>query len=514
MKIIANISRLITGIVFVFSGFVKVVDPLGTAYKFADYFVAMHLDFLIDFALVLSVVMCTAELLIGLALLFNVLPKLASWGLLLFMAVFTPLTLWLAIANPVHDCGCFGDALILSNWATFFKNVVILIFTVLVFLYRKKFRPLFGKPMQWALVTGFTIFGLSVCFYALMHLPPVDFRPYKIGANIQEGMQIPESEKNNVDVYESTFIYEKDGVKKEFTLENLPDSTWKFIDAKHILIKQGYVPPIHDFTIEPVVLNAMPQEETETPDIYDALYSFEKDGELNDYTIDEIPDNSWIFIEVKSAQSIDPENIELVYQNPDGEDETFTLFNLPGEEYNFVEAYYVSSSGNQESGPVEEGDISDMVLAYPEYTFLFISVDLDEVNIKNHDEINKLAAFCEAKGYHFLCLTASSAEGVEKFIGKYKPIYNFYNTDPITLKTIVRSNPGLVLLKEGTVLNKWSYRDLPTVDELQGNLEAYSISELYAKRTHFLIHNFIFIGLLVMTLLMWLQHSYKSKRRN
>lgn len=512
-KLIANLSRLITGIVFIFSGFVKVVDPLGSAYKFTDYFVAMHLNFMADFSLPMAIIMCTAELLIGLMLLFNLLPKLASWGLLLFMVMFTPLTLWLAIANPVHDCGCFGDALILSNWATFAKNLVLLTFTIVVFIYRKKFSPLFSRSAQWVFSVLFGIFGVSICFYALMHLPPIDFRPYRIGANIQEGMTIPESEQKNVDVYESTFIYEKDGVKKEFTLENLPDSTWKFVDANHKLIKKGYEPPIHDFTITPVILKSSEIPDTdEAPDVYDAMYTYEKDGELIDYSIDELPGSEWTFVEVKSHYEIDPSMVEIVYQDANGESYNYTLDALPGEGYQFIDAYY---TGDETSTNFDQssGEITDLVLDNDGYTFFLISVDILEANTKNHEQINKLAAWCETKGYTFMCLTGSSAVDVEKFITENHPVYSFYNTDPITLKTIIRSNPGLVLIKHGTVLNKWAYRDIPDIKELERDLTAYSLDAMHTKKARNMVHNFIFVGLLIMTLAMWVQHYSKYRRR-
>lgn len=513
MKIVANLSRIITGIVFIFSGYVKVVDPLGTAYKFVDYFVAMHLDFLSPVALPFAIIMVIAELVIGLALLFNILPKLSSWALLLFMVAFTPLTLWLAVANPVHDCGCFGDALILSNWATFGKNVVLLALTIIVFIYRKKFKSAFSMPAQWALMGAYTLAALFICIYALQHLPPIDFRPYKIGANIREGMSIPESERDNVDVYESVFIYEKNGEKKEFTLENLPDESWTFVDAQHKLIKQGYVPPIHDFSITPVNLSTSSQATEEIPDVYDALYTFEKDGEINDFTIDALPGHDWYFVQIKSHLEMNPGNIELVYQDNDNETHIFNLYNLPDYDYHFIDAYYTGTTDQMSQSASFTDDITDIVLDNQGYTFLMISVLLDEANTKRHSDINKLAAYCQANGYDFMCLTASSAGDIEKFAAENKPIYNFYNTDPITLKTIVRSNPGLVLIKNGTVLNKWAWRDIPQPEELNRDLMAYSIEDLHRKKTRNMNLTIAFVAIWIMTVLFWVQSGFKRKKK-
>ncbi len=167
MKILLHIARILLGITFVFSGFVKGIDPWGSAYKFIDYFNAMGLDGLAVTAFPLGMLLALGEFLIGVGLLFAILPKLSSWGALLFMAFFTPLTLWIALKNPVSDCGCFGDALVLSNWATFYKNIVFIILAVFVFVNRRKLTCFLGKKTGLALGCGHR-FSLC-CVRGLFH---------------------------------------------------------------------------------------------------------------------------------------------------------------------------------------------------------------------------------------------------------------------------------------------------------------------------------------------------------
>ncbi|NLA24417.1 MAG: hypothetical protein GX879_05565 [Bacteroidales bacterium] len=438
-------------------------------------------------------------------------PKIGSWALLLFMIMFTPLTLWLAVANPVSDCGCFGDALILSNWATFWKNVVLLLLAVFVFWYRKKFVPLFANKAQWVISFGFGALALVICFYALAHLPPLDFRPYKIGANINEGMQVPDSEKDNVDVYESVFVYEKDGKQQEFDIDNLPDDTWTFIDAEHKLVKQGYVPPIHDFSISKIAsLDEADDFLVEEVDLYEALFTYEKNGEIQDFYISDLPNSEWQFVEIKAEHEINSSLVELVYESPEGDILDYSLFDLPEDGFEFVDAYYVDDFDN---AGFDSDDITDIVLSNAGYTFMLISEDLNTAKTKHQNDINNLFAWAESKDYDFICLTASPGEEVSKFIEKNETAYKYYNTDPITLKTIIRANPGLVLIKDGTVINKWSHKDLPKIEQLERDLTAFSIEKLHAKQAKNLIYNYIFIGIWIMTILMWIQHYAKYKRK-
>ncbi|NOZ46903.1 MAG: DoxX family protein [Chlorobi bacterium] len=400
MKIIRLASRIIIGVVFIFSGFVKAVDPLGSAYKFNDYFTAFGMEWLHHISLPLSFVLSAAEFLIGISLFFGIRLKTGSWASLIFMGFFTILTFFLAIYNPVTDCGCFGDALILTNWQTFFKNIIFLIPTIVVFLSLNKFPELMKPFSEWLFISFFAIVILGVSLYGYNHLPIFDFRPYKTGVYIPDAMAMPAGAPQ--DVYDSKFIYEKDGIQKEFTTDNYPydDSTWTFVDAKHTLVKKGYTPPIHDFTIETL------------------------DGE----------------------------------------------------------------------------DITDVVLYDEGYSFLFIAYDLNKTNNSNIENINNLASWANDMGYRFIGLTSSLNDEIENFSDRNNSSFDFYNTDEVTLKTIIRANPGLVLLKNGTILGKWHYKDIPEINELNDNLLAYKISDNRKILNKAKLYNILWLSLLFVIL--------------
>lgn len=244
-------GRLLFGAVFVFSGFVKAIDPLGSTYKIEDYLRTFggFFESMADYAFPLAIVLSTIELLIGLNLIFNVHLKLTTLLALIFMGVMTPLTLYIAIKNPVTDCGCFGEALVISNWASFFKNLVLIGIIILMEVFHTKFRPFLSLKVQHIGAVAFIALGVLLSVYSYRHLPMIDFLPYKIGVNIPQAMAVPENAPS--DEFKTTFIYEKDGVQKEFTLDNYPkgDSSWVFVDQKTELISKGYKAPIHDFSI-------------------------------------------------------------------------------------------------------------------------------------------------------------------------------------------------------------------------------------------------------------------------
>ena len=356
-----QIGRILFGAVFIFSGFVKAIDPLGSTYKIEDYLRSFggFFDSMADYAFPLAIALSTIELLIGLSFIFKVHLKLTTLLALIFMSVMTPLTLYIAIKNPVTDCGCFGDALLISNWATFFKNIVLISIIILMQVYHTKFRPFLSPKVQHAGAIVFIVIGVMLSVYSYRHLPMIDFLPYKIGVNIPKGMVIPENAPS--DVYKTTFIYEKDGLQKEFTLENYPkgDSSWVFVDQKTEIISKGYRAPIHDFSI----MNA------------------------------------------------------------------------------------------------QFDDITQQVLNSPGNTYLFIMYDLSDTSIKGAQKAELIYQKLLKSGAKIYALTGSSDADIQKFKDKTDVTFPFWKTDPTTLKTIIRANPGLVKLNKGTITGKWNWRD-------------------------------------------------------
>ena len=367
-----NVCRFVVALTFIFSGYVKAIDPLGTQYKLQDYAEAAGLAGCVPDYLTLgaSVLLGGAEFCLGVLLLFAIRRRLVAKLLLLFMAVMTPLTLWLAIADPIKDCGCFGDAVVLTNWETFYKNLALLAATV-VLARRPLAMPRFiSRSNQWIVVNYTILFILVSSSYSLYTLPVFDFRPYHVGADIRKGMEIPEGAKQPQ--FETTFILEKDGQRKEFTLDDYPDSTWTFIDSKTVQTEEGYVPPIHDFSIQTI------------------------DG---------------------------------------------------GE------------------------DITDSVLSRKGYSFILVAPHLEQADDSNFGEIDGIYEYCRDHGYPFYALTASNDDAIAYWRDITGAEYDFYLTDETTLKTIIRSNPGLLLIKDGTVIGKWSHNDLPKLNYSSAKLE-------------------------------------------
>jgi hypothetical protein len=314
------------------------------------------------------------EFCLGVYLFFGIRRIIAPRVVVALMAVMTPMTFWLALDNPVSDCGCFGDAVVLTNWETFWKNVVLLIMSIIVLKYRKRLFPLVTVRFDWVIAMFGFIYIFCMTVYCYRELPVFDFRPYHVGADIRQGMEIPEGEKPTV--YETRFVLKKDGVEKEFTLEDYPDSTWTFVDSKTVVKKRGYEPPIHDFS----------------------MVSYE-DGE----------------------------------------------------------------------------DITNQVLDDEGYTFLLVAHQLGLADESKIDLINELYDYSLNHGYAFYCLTSSTDEDIQRWQENTGAEYPFCLMDNITLKTMIRSNPGLMLLKEGKVIRKWSVNAFPDEYQLTGPLDKISI---------------------------------------
>jgi uncharacterized membrane protein YphA (DoxX/SURF4 family) len=248
-NIARTICRHLVGLIFVFSGFVKAIDPLGSCYKFVEYFNGFGLPFAEPAALPLGVLLAVAELAIGLCLIVGIRMRVTAWALLLFMTFFTLLTLCLAVFNPVSDCGCFGDAVKLTNWQTFFKNLALLAPTLLIFGYRRRYAGVAGAVQEWLYVLLFVAAGAALSAYCYRHLPLLDFLPFHIGQHIPSAIATPEGAPR--DEYRTVLTYEKDGKRQEFADVDAPwqDSAWRFVRSQSTLVQRGYTPPIHDFAL-------------------------------------------------------------------------------------------------------------------------------------------------------------------------------------------------------------------------------------------------------------------------
>jgi uncharacterized membrane protein YphA (DoxX/SURF4 family) len=240
MKLLVLISRLLVGVTFVFSGFVKLVDPLGSAYKFQEYFGAdvLNLEFLIPYALPFSILLIIAEFLLGLMLLVGYLPKFTAWSLMLMMLIFLFLTWYSAYYNKVTDCGCFGDAVKLSTWGTFYKNVVLVVLIAILVLQWKLILPIKNfQVAQWVSFGGFVL-CLYITYYVLIHLPIIDFRPYAIGKNIPQGMEYIGDEDPPIHDF---FLETVDG--EDYTFKTLEEEKVMWVLAYNLDIsdEQGFV---------------------------------------------------------------------------------------------------------------------------------------------------------------------------------------------------------------------------------------------------------------------------------
>jgi uncharacterized membrane protein YphA (DoxX/SURF4 family) len=365
-RIITEACRIIIGVTFIFSGLMKAIDPAGGALKMEDYFGVFSLSALNPIAAFMSINLSSVEFMMGLCILTAVYRRIATFCVLVFMSFMTLLTLYLAIFNPVHDCGCFGDALIITNWQTFYKNVFILLpASIVIFIHYKRMKPLYSKKVRWFIALFAYLFPTAFAYHNVYHEPIKDFRPYKIGNNIPQLMSFPANAPQ--DVYE--YIYEKNGEKKSFMPETIPtDSTWIFVEAK--LVKQGYVPPIITF------------------ELYD-------------------------------------------------------------------------NEGN---------DLSEEILADSKGVFLLVSPKLEKASDKSIDKINNIYDYAVENQMKFYCLTSSDEQNIQSWINNTGAEYPFLMADDVTLKTMIRSNPGLVLLKSGAVLNKFHYGDLPSENDIDAIL--------------------------------------------
>ncbi|GAA4884555.1 DoxX family protein [Flaviramulus aquimarinus] len=359
MKVLVNISRLLVGALFIFSGFIKLNDPLGFSYKLQEYFSAdvLNIPFLEPYALMISVLVVVFEVVLGVFLLIGYKPKFTVWSLLGMIVFFTFLTFYAAYFEKVKDCGCFGDFLKLDPWESFGKDVVLLVLIVILFIGVKDIKPVFGKlPTTVLALLGFVL-SLWFGYHVLMHLPTIDFRAYKIGNNIQEGMSIPEdAPKPIVEYY---WKFKSKGEEKVITTNGAyPEVEGDFISVDTKVIQEGYQPPVVDFSIE-------------------------------------------------------------------SEDENLT-------------AQFLAED--------------DLIVV--------ISYGLEKIEQGGALKLKALQDEATKKGYKIIGLTASGQDAKQRINEAYNISFDWYLCDEKALKTVVRSNPGVLELDSGTVKQKVHWNDI------------------------------------------------------
>ncbi|MGB7843367.1 MAG: BT_3928 family protein [Salinimicrobium sp.] len=363
MKTLVNISRWVVGVIFIFSGFIKLNDPIGFSFKLEEYFSpsVLNLEFLAPFALVLAVFLVVFELVLGVMLLIGYLPKFTIWSLLLMTIFFTFLTFYSAYFNKVTDCGCFGDAIPLTPWQSFSKDIFLLILILILYFNRNYITPYFAKAShRWIVFLAFML-SFIFAYYVLMHLPWLDFRAYKEGVNIEEGMRVPDGASQAV--YNYNWKFRQNGKEKVVTTAGeYPQVDGEFIGVETELVKEGYTPPIHDFTIEKNGQNLLPQ--------------FMQEDKL----------------------------------------------------------------------------------------LMIVSYSLRRSEAPGLTKLPKVIEKARAKGYRVIGLSASGEELKSEINNKYGLELDWYFSDETALKTIIRSNPGLLILRRGTIQQKVHWSD---TEELQ-----------------------------------------------
>jgi uncharacterized membrane protein YphA (DoxX/SURF4 family) len=368
------VCRVLVGLLFIFSGLIKANDPLGFSYKLVEYFEVFHITFLNFAALSLAIFLCAMEMILGFALLIGVRGKQVAWGLLLLIIFFAFLTFYSAFFKVVQTCGCFGDAIVLTPWQSFSKDLVLLLLIIVLFRNRAKIKPLFSPKTSDVLLTISVVLGLGVGIYTYNYLPVMDFLAYKVGANIPDEMKTPPGALP--DEYEQTYHLKNKSTgetkvmtDKEYIKTNIwKDNNWVVVGSPETrLVKKGFTPLIQDLSIQ--------------------------NAQRDDYTSE--------------------------------------------------------------------------LLSNPYYSVFIVADDLTKANV---NAINNINAICINLTQNFnirtVLLTSSPPDVAQAYAKEHKLISEVFYVDGVPLKSMVRSNPGVMLMKNGTIINKWHYHTMPTYDEL------------------------------------------------
>ncbi len=359
MKYIVQLCRLLVGVLFIISGLIKLNDPLGFSYKLQEYFSTdvLNIPFLEPYALGISVIVVVFEVVLGVFLLIGYKPKFTVWSLLGMIVFFTFLTFYSAYFDKVKDCGCFGDAIKLTPWESFTKDVILLVLILVLFFGLKHIKPLFAKLPTTVLALLSFVISLWFGYHVLMHLPSVDFRAYKLGANIQEGMVVPEDAPKPVQ--EFTWTFNVDGKEEQFvTNGSYPDVKGDYVGYEIKVIDEGYTPPIQDFSIES-----------------------------------------------------------------------------------------------------DEEDLTERFLN-EEHLIMVVMYDMETAEKEGVEKLKAITDEALRKGYKVIGLSASGSDVKQRFKEAYKFNFDTYLCDEKALKTVVRSNPGVLEMKRGTVTQKLHWNDL------------------------------------------------------
>lgn len=363
-KVLVEVCRVLLGLVFIFSGLVKSIDPVGGAIKIGEYLDSFHLPHTATTDLYLSMGLSGFEFILGAFILMGIYRRISSKLIFAVMCFMTLLTLYLALFNPVSDCGCFGDAVKLTNWETFAKNLILLPASYYYMKYPRLCAHLFSSRGRWLpgiiAVCGIVYFMVG----NYMHLPIKDFRPYKVGADLRALTHIPPGAPT--DEYEHTFVYKKEGEQKVFDMNDLPDSSWSFVERRDKLIKKGYTPPINDFAL------------------------FDDEGE----------------------------------------------------------------------------NIADTILADSKGVIMLMAPHWSGADQSKIAQISEVYNYAEAHGYRFYGVSGSSDRDMSQWKYQTGADYPMLFMDATTVKTVVRGNPGLVLLKDGKIIDKINFYDFPAVNDV------------------------------------------------
>lgn len=369
------VARIFTGALFIFSGLIKANDPIGFAYKLEEYFQVFQMSFLNDISVYIAIIICSIEIILGAFLILGLWRRKVVWGLLLLIIFFTFLTFYSAFFEVVSSCGCFGDAIPLTPWESFIKDLILFALIIFLFVNRKKITPLITDAYTRNIVSAvLVIISIAVGVYTYNFLPVLDFLPYKKGNNLPELMHIPEGAK--LDEYETIYELknkttgeEKSLTDKEYLKTEIwKDEDWEIIgDPKTRILSKGYEAPIGDLII------------------------------------------------------------------------------------------------NDENG----FEYTDQIIDNPEYNFIIVAYDLNKTNESALQKLNDLASkLTEEYQTRTVILTSSAYEKTAKLSEELNLTQEFLFADAIPLKSMVRTNPGLLLMKNGTVIDKWSYHLVPSFERL------------------------------------------------